>query len=107
VSLKQYILNTKEKTVQIVKRPELVAISRPEKAEREKDARSDKESVNRQQELARNMNGRRQSLGEKVIEGLNVKGEIHSWTIPTGLSAMMGRLRSRLRPGTRPISTQK
>jgi hypothetical protein len=84
VSLKQYILNTKEKTVQIVKRPELIAISRPEKAETEKAAQSDKDAVNRQQELARLMNGSRQSLGEKMIEGLNVKGEIRSWTIPTG-----------------------
>jgi hypothetical protein len=56
----------------------------PEKAEGEKDAKSEKESVNRQQELARAMNSSRESLGDKVIEGLDVKGEIHRWTIPTG-----------------------
>lgn len=90
VAQRQYILNTRAKTAEIKKLPNIRIINpRENKTENARERKSEKESSDRPQEqLLRADRARinnsvgQESLGTKVMEGINVEGEINKWTIP-------------------------
>jgi hypothetical protein len=85
---KEYTLNTGDKTVTVQPRVDINALLNTPRARAERQNPSKEESNNsgekEQQSVRRQREIRSEDLGEKILEGLNVKGERWTATFPIG-----------------------
>ena len=86
---KEYALNTRDKTVTVQPRIDINALLNTPRARAERRIPSKEESNNssgekEQQSVRRQRGIRNEELGEKILEGLNVKGERRTATFPAG-----------------------
>ena len=85
---REYTLNTRDKTVTVQPRVDINALLNTPRARAERQNPSKEESNNsgekEQQSVRRQREIRSEDLGEKILEGLNVKGERWTATFPIG-----------------------
>lgn len=87
VSRRQYILNTRDKTAEIKRLPNVrIRETRPAlTTERPTKKKSDEQEHSEQTRRPNPVTDVVQKpLGTKLIEGVNVQGEINTWTLPAG-----------------------
>jgi hypothetical protein len=85
---REYTLNTRDKTVTVQPRIDINSLLNTPRARAERQNPSKEESNNsgekEQQSVRRQREIRSEDLGEKILEGLNVKGERWTATFPIG-----------------------
>jgi hypothetical protein len=87
VAQRQYVLNTRDKTAEVKKLPNFrIRETRPAQERNGKKNSNEGENPEQTQAAMRRLvtDVVQESLGSKVMEGVNVKGEINKWTLPAG-----------------------